>query len=269
MGKTRGAAEPLVRTLPGATFKWSRDNGSAVFPVESLNGAVVKVTTLGRDGKLGLEVGDRVELVDEAWAGRIADDLPIGDPTRSSPRIRQVVAIDEADLLVTLDQQNGDAQCQLAQPAFLRRWDHQPVIAPGSGPGSGGCGGNTGGGSGSDGASGGGSSASAVPVIASDGALPLVEGQWLTIEDGVQVWFQPDSTLTGDQGDNQTGTYRRGDWWYVPARVVTGDVQWPQGPDGPAPVAPDGVEYHYAPLAFVTGATVDSSLLKTFPPLAG
>jgi hypothetical protein len=244
-GGTGAATDGDFPTLPGATFKWSRENGAVTFPVESLNGAVARVTTLGRDGKLGLEVGDRVEIVDEAWAGRVADDiLPTASP-RPAPRLRQVVAIDEADLLVTLDQQAGDEACKLMQPAFLRRWDHQPVLVPDTGSGTGA----------------GAATSASIPAVAPDGALPLVEGQWLDLEDGVQVWFEPEVT--------KIGSYRRGDWWYAPARVVTGDVLWPQAADGPAPLAPNGVEYHYAPLAFVLGTTVDSSLLKTFPPLVG
>ncbi|MEU1598336.1 DUF6519 domain-containing protein [Streptomyces sp. NPDC005708] len=239
------AGHAVGDALEGATFKWSRENASVVFPIVSLTGAVAKVTTLGRDGKLGLEVGDRVEIVDDTIAGRVADDVVLTEPPRPAPRLRHVVAIDAVDLLVTLDQQDGDEDCGLGAHPFLRRWDHQPLdstqasttpAAPAA-------------------------SVQAPPALANDGALPLVEGTWLDIEDGVQVWFQA--------GQSEKGTYRRGDYWLVPARTATGDVLWPQGMDGPVPVGPDGVQYHYALLAYVSGDNVDASPLKTFRPLAG
>jgi hypothetical protein len=223
--------------LSGATFKWSRENASVVFPIVSLTGAVAKVTALGRDGKLGLEVGDRVEIVDDWIAGRVADDIVLtGPPTRQAPRLRQVVAIDPVDLLVTLDQQHGDEDCGLGPNALLRRWDHQPTASTPSVQGS------------------------TLPVVAADGALPLVEGPWLDLEDGVQVRFQPRPSRP------TLGSYRRGDYWLIPARTATGDVLWPQDKDGARPLPPSGVQYHYAPLAYVSDKIV--SLLKTFDPLS-
>ncbi len=221
--------------LDGATFKWSRENASVVFPVDSVNGAVVKVGSLGRDGKLGLEVGGWVELADDATAGRVADDVVLTGPSASAPRLRKVVAIDVADLLVTLDRQDGDEDRSLGAHPLLRRWDHVPGQA---------------------GASGG------PPARADDGALPLVEGRWIDLEDGLQVWFGPASSGDND-GDNNGGTYRRGDYWLIPARTATGDVLWPKDQLRP----PNGVEYHYAPLAYVTGDDV-KPLRKTFVPLA-
>jgi hypothetical protein len=49
----------------GATFKWSRDNGSIVFPIETLKGSTVTVEHLGRDDRQGLTPGDWVEIVDD------------------------------------------------------------------------------------------------------------------------------------------------------------------------------------------------------------
>jgi hypothetical protein len=80
---------------------------------------------------------------------------------------------------------------------------------------------------------------------------------WLDLEDGVQVQFTvpPDSTTPAAQ-------FRTGDYWLIPARVATGDVEWPTenvpnpaaGQAATAPVAmpPDGVTHHYAPLAMIT-----------------
>jgi hypothetical protein len=100
-------------TLP-PTFKWSRDNGSVVFPIEQRNGAEVTVTTLGRDDRLALDVGDWVELVDDhsAFSDKPAD-------------LRQVADIDPTERLVTLDADPVRAATPGLHP-FLRRWDQTP-----------------------------------------------------------------------------------------------------------------------------------------------
>src|SRR5437588_7095966 len=77
-----------------------------------------------------------------------------------------------------------------------------------------------------------------------DGAAHIIErtksnSHWLNLEDGVQVQFEPGAT------------YRSGDYWLIPARTATGDVEWPGPPDNPIPMPPKGVEHHYAPLALV------------------
>jgi predicted flap endonuclease-1-like 5' DNA nuclease len=64
------------------------------------------------------------------------------------------------------------------------------------------------------------------------------EGKWIDLEDGVQVYFEPD------------GSYRTGDYWLVPARTATGNVLWPTNEENaPEALPPHGIEHHYAPLA--------------------
>jgi hypothetical protein len=78
-----------------------------------------------------------------------------------------------------------------------------------------------------------------------DGALQIQEGTWVDLEDGVQVWFAAG------------GTYKTGDYWVIPARTMTGDVEWPRDPAGvPLLRAPDGIHYHYAPLAWIASQRV-------------
>lgn len=56
-----------------------------------------------------------------------------------------------------------------------------------------------------------------------EGALPIIEGTdpgnsaegWQELEYGVQIRFSPG------------GQYMSGDYWLIPARVATGDVEWP------------------------------------------
>ncbi len=77
------------------------------------------------------------------------------------------------------------------------------------------------------------------------GAVLITEGDWIDIEDGIQVQF------------TSGGTYRSGDYWVFPARVGAG-IEWPLGTETPLPVPkslpPMGIEHHYAPLGFVSNA---------------
>ena len=95
------------------------------------------------------------------------------------------------------------------------------------------------------------------------GPVELQEGAWLPLEDGVEVQFA--ARVTDQQ------PYRTGDHWLIPARRSTGDVVWPQHAAGPAYLPPDGVEYHYAALAYVPSAAGGNlgDLRKLFDPLAG
>jgi hypothetical protein len=72
------------------------------------------------------------------------------------------------------------------------------------------------------------------------GTLPVGEDEWLELEDGVQIRF------------NKGGDYRSGDYWLIPARVETGDVDGRSTP-WPAPArSPHGIDHYYAPLAIIT-----------------
>lgn len=72
------------------------------------------------------------------------------------------------------------------------------------------------------------------------GAVPVQEGAWLDLEDGIQIAF------------SAGGTYRTGDYWLIPARTATGDVEWPGSPGDPQAVPPHGVTHSYAPLAVIS-----------------
>ena len=202
----------------GATFVWSRENGSVVFPIVSLAGTTAVVENLGRDTCLSLKPGDWVEVSD--------DDLALGE--QAGP-LAQVDTVDRDQLIVTLKLPAGAANLpgygQADAPSkhpLLRRWDH------------------------------------AGDPAALGGALQIVESAdpaqgWIELEDGVQIWFA------------QGGQYRAGDYWLIPARVATGDVEWPEELDAngmpeldadqnpiPAQLPPHGPKHYYAPL-FVTG----------------
>jgi hypothetical protein len=235
-----GAAAPPSTT---ATFKWSRDNGSVVFPITSLttgNGqTTVKLERLGRDDRLGLEPGEWIEVVDDAYVLQ----------NRASPLL-QVLSVDRPSRTVILNGIASAGQDPALHP-LLRRWDHQA-----GDPAEGGL------------------------QIAADGAAFIIEGAWLTLEAGVQIQFQPGLPgLTGaGTAASSANRYLTGDYWLIPARTATGDVEWPREKDAQGnlvPIArgPDGVEHHRAFLG-VIGVGDNGAVTRigdcrlTFAPLA-
>jgi hypothetical protein len=211
-----GPARRPGDTAGGATFKWSRENGSVAFPVTNLaedtqaGETTVRLATLGRDRRLGLTQGTWVEVVDDGYTLR-----------GGAEPLHQVERIDHDELEVTLSGVGpGKTGQDQGRHPLLRRWDHDA----------------------SD------------PATSYEGALLVPEAAadsgWVELEDGVLVQFpaSPDPA--------QPNEYRAGDYWVVPARTATGDVVWPRRRVGdelePLPRPPRGVEHHYAPLAIAT-----------------
>ncbi len=84
---------------------------------------------------------------------------------------------------------------------------------------------------------------------------------WMTLESGVQVRFTD-------------ARFQPGDHWTIPARAVTGDIEWPRDPITSEPVAraPEGPRRDYAALAVVnlsaTGVwTIEDDCRPLFPPI--
>jgi hypothetical protein len=92
----------------------------------------------------------------------------------------------------------------------------------------------------------------------SAGRISLTTGQWLDLENGVQVQFSP-------------GTFATGDYWLIPARTLNASVVWPTNASGPLSLTPKGIRRHYCKLAVVslTGNvwSISATCLPTFPPL--
>jgi len=213
-----------------ATFKWSRENGSVVFPIldlatDSAARTTVTLENLGRDDRFGLAEGDWVEIVD--------DDYVLQN--RAEPLLK-VSSIERTTMTVTL---NGLPASNVGQfPAkhpLLRRWDQKQGERAEGG------------------------------LELDDGAALIVEdgdGNWLSLEDGVQIQFQK-----ADAG--QSNQYRTSDYWLIPARTATGDVEWPTTKDAQGnliqlALAPHGVEHHYAPLAIIKADGSVSGCRHTF-----
>jgi hypothetical protein len=212
-------------TINGPTFKWSRDNGSNVFPIITLANEIVTLGSTGRDDLSSLDVGDWVEIVDD-------DGALLGEVQP----LYQVVSIpDPLSMQVTLSAAPPIVIPNTDKHPLLRRWDQQTETDP----------------------------KSEALQRGSDGAALVVEGSgetaWLELEDGIQIQFQ------------QGATYRQGDYWLIPARTATGDVEWPVTGGGPDALPPHGVMHHYAPLAVVSldqGVYKQTDLRRTWGYLA-
>lgn len=218
------------------TFVWSRENGSVVFAVERLSNRSVTLVEGWRDARFGLAIGDVVEISDE-------DTLLSG----AAGALVRVTGVDLDTLTISFEAGSLTSLPDASRHAVLRRWDHghrKTATAPGK------------------------VANEDRPIIANDLALTLTEGGWLTIEDGISVFFE--AAALPDQQH-----YRTGDYWLIPARTAIGDVVWPGSADAmrePLSRPPHGVEHHYAPLAIVTvdvggGVTVFAEPTKRFKSL--
>lgn len=114
-----------VEPSGAARFKWSRENGSVAYAVESVSvdtatsRTTVRVAMRGRDANLDLALHDRVELVDDdaelqGRAGTLFEYLNDGD--------------DALELVLAGLPPAGLGQNPARHP-LLRRWDHRPVAS--------------------------------------------------------------------------------------------------------------------------------------------
>jgi hypothetical protein len=195
--------------------------------------------SLGRDRWSSLDIGDWVELVDDRSAVRV----PEPDEEWAPEQLYRVKEIDPIERMVTLDTTPAGADdFDPERHPFLRRWDQQtgpsgdPALKKGAGKAT---------------ASG--------PENGLDVKSQGPDG-WLELEDGVQIQFQ------GALEDVEPH-YRSGDYWLIPARTATGDVDWPGDPVDPEARPPFGIDYYYAPLAIVRDGSIDD-LRSLFAPSA-
>jgi hypothetical protein len=169
---------------------------------------------------LGRDNGSTLRIND--WVEIIDDSLVL----RGSPApLRRVESIDALEMSVTLKNPEGLPEYDeedIAKHPRLRRWDFRSEDDEDR----------------------------ALPVTEASGDEP---SDWIALEDGIQIQF-PVAEATGDPR-----TYRSGDYWLIPARTATGDVEWKSRTDssgrkGPEALPPHGIDHHYAPLAVITVA---------------
>jgi uncharacterized protein DUF6519 len=95
--------------------------------------------------------------------------------------------------------------------------------------------------------------------LADDHAIPIRESPanatpeqivWIDLEDGVQIQF------------SAGGEYRTGDYWLIPARVATGNIEWPQdNKSNPKSLPPRGIAHHYALIGVVARAGASANVV--------
>jgi hypothetical protein len=172
----------------GPTFKWSRENGTVVFPIKGkvaggtgLTSLTLTLGNFGRDdSRFGLHVDNWVEIVDTSH----------GIEQKPGP-LMKVASIDPATRQVTLTSQNGITFPDDGDPdrvLLLRRWDYKR----------------------------GDTSQPTTPQFADDDALKIVANQALILEDGIEITFVEDTTAP---------TYRSGDYWLIAARTAHGTIE--------------------------------------------
>lgn len=110
-------------TLAKATFKWSRENASIVVAVLAVSGSKVTVDSLGKDANLGFEVGQWVEIGDDA-------DL-FGKVPNQPGRLYQIQHIERAALTLTMT--STVQPVDPARNARMRRWEQTGPAASADG----------------------------------------------------------------------------------------------------------------------------------------
>jgi hypothetical protein len=194
--------------------------GDATFKWSRENGAVIFPVREIVGTTITLEhLGrdSRFGLNPDDWVEIVDDHYAIQG--QATPLL-QVEEIDHENMEVTLKNAPAIALDKIQERhPYLRRWDHTANSGDG-----------------------------AVKIIESSG-----EGKedWILLEDGVRIQF-PAVTE-----DDEPRLYITGDYWIIPARTATGDVQWPKeresDTDGPVPksLSPHGIIHYYAPLAII------------------
>jgi len=200
-GGYRGAENHLYRVEIHAGGK----QGDATFVWSRDNGSVVAPVQAAQD--------DRI-VIDPRWRGSQERRFDLGcwvEPQddiasrcgRTAPLLR-IEAVEDGGRLVVSPGWPLESPDPATHP-LIRRWDHAEAGDPNR-----------------------------------EGAVPLEEGPWIDLENGIQIAFE------------EGGDYRAGDSWVIPARAVTNWIEWPTGSDGPSPRPPYCVDHHRAPLALVT-----------------
>jgi hypothetical protein len=90
------------------------------------------------------------------------------------------------------------------------------------------------------------------------GGILIEEGVAIKIENGIQIKFEK---------SNGNATYQADDYWQIPARTATGNIEWPMNGDAPVPQSPRGEMHHFAPLAVINpgGSTKVKDLRHLLP----
>ncbi|MBX9583795.1 MAG: right-handed parallel beta-helix repeat-containing protein [Gemmataceae bacterium] len=168
-----------------ATFKWARHNASVAAAVREINGSDLVVDLVGRDADLRFDIGDWVEVTDDAreLAGRPGE-------------MRRVADIEDATRTITLDAPlpAGAFADLAARHARVVRWDQSGQVRDTNG-----------------------NVHVDLSAAGSPGVIPVpLGGLGVILEDGIQVTFS--LAAAG-------GRFRPGDYWVFAARTADASVE--------------------------------------------
>ena len=180
--------------LGNATFKWSRDNGIFLLPIDKISGREVTVHDSGSSSI--------TDFVDNTWVEIVDESSELKSPEDTQRPLVQVDRVDKAKHLIVLKTAPSNVD-GLKNPR-LRRWDQTGISATEDG------------------------------ITTSTG--------WIALEDGIEVQF------------SGKGDFKNGDYWQIPARTATGEIEWPpyEVPNkNPEAQPPMGIKHHYCRLAIL------------------
>jgi hypothetical protein len=103
--------------VTSATFKWSRDNASIVYPIRKIEGVTIHLDSLGRDARTRICVNDWVEVVDD----HILDGGVVNP-------LLQVMWVSPDEMTVKLSAPpTGNAGHDHTLHPILRRWESDVI----------------------------------------------------------------------------------------------------------------------------------------------
>jgi hypothetical protein len=235
------AALPFTSPLPtGATFKFSRDDGSVMTAVNNIidhnnsagnTASRLYVVSLGRDQTLGFQAGNWIEIIDD-----VAELTGVPNGTPGELCLIDTVGVDSIGPYIQLT-----APVTAVFPsdpttthARIIRWDQSGKIYESDGT----------------------KLTNLWVDLGANGAtgdIPVPPpNTMLVLENGVTVSFSQNAAGNG---------FYCGDFWTFAARTATGKV------DTLTNAPPRGIHHHYAPLSVITFATSGASDCRTqWPP---
>jgi uncharacterized protein DUF6519 len=233
-GAGGASAVPPAAAPTGATFIWSRDNGSVITGVTAISNVTnsagnpasqLAVLSLGRDQVLGFAPGNWIEILDDSF-----------EFAQTAGELHQIDTIDVASKTVTLATTLGASfKTGNADPTLhtrIRRWDQSGKVYEQDG--------------------------TTVwwdidAQARADIPVPPA-GTSLILENGITVSFDVSAA---------TGRFVAGDFWTFAARTADGSVE------KLAKAAPRGIHHHYARLSIVTFPNSATDCRTKWPPSTG
>jgi hypothetical protein len=230
-GAAEGSAVPPTTDPTGATFKWSRDNGSVISGVSAISNVTnsegnpasqLAVTSLGRDQVLGFAPGNWIEIIDDSF-----------EYAQTAGELHQIDTIDVAAKTITLATTLGASfttgDTDPDRHTRIRRWDMAGKVYEADGT-----------------------------TVWWDidaqgrGDIPVPPtGTTLILENGITVAF--DVSVTG-------GSFVAGDFWTFAARTADGSI------DKLVKATPRGLHHHYVRLSIVTFPNTATDCRPKLPP---